>query len=151
MTATTFNRLRRRYYHRHEEAHATEAARRGPGARDLLPLALRPSSTTETIDTIIMPPLLLLFLPSSRRLPVALERERVAPLPGRVGRAALDVVGTVPALPQTTAGTTRRGEATQLAVLVRGVDDPVDAGVAADGLVGGVHQDHLVVLVGGVL
>jgi hypothetical protein len=36
-------------------------------------------------------------------------------------------------------------------VLVDGVDDPVDARVAADGLVLGVDQDDLVVLVGRVL
>jgi hypothetical protein len=43
------------------------------------------------------------------------------------------------------------GEAAGLAVLVDGVDDPVDAGVDADGLVAGVDKDDLVVLVGGVL
>jgi hypothetical protein len=43
------------------------------------------------------------------------------------------------------------GEAAGLAVLVDGVGDPVDAGVAADGLVLGVDEDDLEVLVGGVL
>jgi hypothetical protein len=43
------------------------------------------------------------------------------------------------------------GEAAGLAVLVDGVDDPVDAGVDADGLVAGVDEDDLVVLVGGIL
>ena len=43
------------------------------------------------------------------------------------------------------------GEAASLAVLVDGVDDPVDAGVEADGLVLGIDEDDLVVLVGGVL
>lgn len=42
-------------------------------------------------------------------------------------------------------------ETTGLAVLVDGVDDPVDAGVDADGLVLGVDEDDLVVLVGRVL
>ena len=42
-------------------------------------------------------------------------------------------------------------ETTSLAVLVDGVDDPVDAGVAADRLVLGVDEDDLVVLVGAVL
>lgn len=42
-------------------------------------------------------------------------------------------------------------ETTSLAVLVDGVDDPVDAGVDADGLVLGVDEDDLVVLVGRVL
>lgn len=43
------------------------------------------------------------------------------------------------------------GKTASLAVLVDGVDDPVDAGVDADGLVLGVNEDDLVVLVGGVL
>lgn len=43
------------------------------------------------------------------------------------------------------------GEAAGLAVLVDGVDDPVDAGVAADGGVLRVDEDDLVVLVGRVL
>lgn len=42
-------------------------------------------------------------------------------------------------------------EATGLAVLVDGGDDPVDAGIDADGLVLGVDEDDLVVLVGRVL
>lgn len=43
------------------------------------------------------------------------------------------------------------GKAASLAVLVDGVDDPVDAGVAADRLVLGVDENDFVVLVGGVL
>ena len=43
------------------------------------------------------------------------------------------------------------GETTSLAVLVDGVDDPVDAGILADGLVLGVNEDDLEVLVGRVL
>lgn len=43
------------------------------------------------------------------------------------------------------------GETTSLTVLVDGVDDPVDAGIAADSLVLGVNEDDLVVLVGAVL
>jgi hypothetical protein len=42
-------------------------------------------------------------------------------------------------------------ETTGLAVLVDGVDDPVDAGIAADSLVLRVDEDDLEVLVGGVL
>lgn len=37
------------------------------------------------------------------------------------------------------------------AYLVNGLDDPVDAGIFADGLVLRVNEDDLVVLVGGVL
>lgn len=43
------------------------------------------------------------------------------------------------------------GETALLAVLVDGVDDPVDAGVDADRLVLGVDEDDLEVLVGRVL
>lgn len=43
------------------------------------------------------------------------------------------------------------GKTTSLAVLVYGVDDPVDARILADGLVLGIDEDDLVVLVGGVL
>ena len=43
------------------------------------------------------------------------------------------------------------GEATSVAALVDRVADPVDAGVAADGLVRGVDKDDLVVLVHTVL
>jgi hypothetical protein len=43
------------------------------------------------------------------------------------------------------------GETASLTVLVHRVDDPVDAGVTADGLVLGVDEDDLVVLVGAVL
>jgi hypothetical protein len=71
------------------------------------------------------------------------------PLPG-LPAASSGVVVLV-----TTSETTRLlaggGEATALAVLVDGVRDPVDAGIAADGLVLGVDKDDLVVLVGRVL
>ena len=43
------------------------------------------------------------------------------------------------------------GETAGLAVLVDGVDDPVDARIDADGLVLGVDQDDLEVLVGRVV
>lgn len=52
---------------------------------------------------------------------------------------------------ETTALLAGGGEAARLAVLVHRVDDPVDARVAADGLVLGVDEDDLVVLVGAVL
>jgi len=55
------------------------------------------------------------------------------------------------ALAETTVALALGGEATGLAVLVNGVADPVDAGVAADGLVRGVNEDDLVVLVDTVL
>ena len=52
---------------------------------------------------------------------------------------------------ETTALLARGSESTALAVLVDGLDDPVDARVAADGLVLGVDADDLVVLVRRVL
>ena len=55
------------------------------------------------------------------------------------------------ALVETTRLLASGSETTSLAMLVDGVDDPVDAGVAADGLVLGVDEDDLVVLVGRVL
>lgn len=55
------------------------------------------------------------------------------------------------ALVETTRLLAGGGEAAGLAVLVHGVDDPVDAGIDADGLVLGVDEDDLVVLVGRVL
>lgn len=54
-------------------------------------------------------------------------------------------------LVETTGALAGGGKATSLAVLVDGVDDPVDAGVDADGLVLGVNKDDLKVLVGRVL
>ena len=70
-------------------------------------------------------------------------------LPG-LSAAGLGVVVAV-ALVETAGLLAGGGEAAGLAVLVDGVDDPVDAGVDADGLVLGVDEDDLVVLVGGVL
>ena len=43
------------------------------------------------------------------------------------------------------------GEAPHLPVLVDGVDDPVDTGIVPDHLVRRIHEDDLVVFVGGVL
>ena len=70
-------------------------------------------------------------------------------LPG-LSAASLGLVVTV-TLVETTGLLAGGGKATSLAVLVDGVDDPVDAGVDADGLVLGVDEDDLVVLVGRVL
>lgn len=83
------------------------------------------------------------------RLPVAPEREGVVALPG-LSAAGLGLAVAV-ALVETAGLLAGGGEATGLAVLVDGVDDPVDAGVDADGLVLGVDEDDLVVLVGRVL
>ena len=55
------------------------------------------------------------------------------------------------ALVQASALLTCGSETTALAVLVNWIDDPVDAWVAADGLVLRVDEDDFVVLVGAVL
>ena len=85
----------------------------------------------------------------ARRLPVAPQGEGVVLLPG-LSAAGLGLVVAV-ALVETTGLLAGGGETAGLAVLVDGVDDPVDAGILADGLVLGVDEDHLVVLVGRVL
>ena len=69
------------------------------------------------------------------------------PLPG--GPAGGVVVAVT--LAKTTVLLASAGKATGLAVLVHGLGDPVDAGVAADRLVLGVDEDDLVVLVDTVL
>lgn len=71
------------------------------------------------------------------------------PLP-RLPAAGSGLVVAV-ALVETTRLLAGGGKTTRLAVLVDGVDDPVDPGVDADGLVLGVDEDDLVVLVGRVL
>lgn len=86
---------------------------------------------------------------SNLHLSVAPERQGVLSLPG-VATTSLGVVVAV-ALVHTSALLAGGGETTGLAVLVHWVDDPVDAGVAADGLVLWVDEDDLVVLVGAVL
>lgn len=83
------------------------------------------------------------------RLSVALEVESVVALPGLAATGG-GVVEAV-TLSETTGLLAGGGEATRLAVLVDGGDDPVDAGIAADGLVLRVDEDDLEVLVGGVL
>ena len=70
-------------------------------------------------------------------------------LPG-LSAASAGLVVTV-TLVETARALASGGKATGLAVLVDGVDDPVDAGIATDGLVLGVDKDNLVVLVGRVL
>lgn len=83
------------------------------------------------------------------RLSVAPQGQGVVLLPG-LSAAGLGL-GVAVALVETPRLLAGGGETASLAVLVDGVDDPVDAGVDADGLVLGVDEDDLVVLVGRVL
>lgn len=71
------------------------------------------------------------------------------PLPGLSPASSRLIVSVT--LAQPTRLLASSSEATRLAVLVDWVDDPVDAGIAADSLVLRVDQDDLVVFVGGVL
>ena len=70
-------------------------------------------------------------------------------LPGLSAASSCLVVSVTFA--QTTRLLASSGETTRFTVLVDRVDDPVDAGVAADGLVLRVNEDNLEVLVGRVL
>lgn len=70
-------------------------------------------------------------------------------LPG-LSAASGGVVESV-TLSETTGLLSGGGQSTRFAVLVDWVYDPVDAGIAADGLVLRVNEDDLEVLVGGVL
>jgi hypothetical protein len=85
----------------------------------------------------------------SASLTVAPEGEGVVPLP-RLPPSGSGVVVLV-STTKTTALLAGGGETTALAVLVNGLDDPVDTRVAADGLVLGVDEDDFVVLVRRVL
>lgn len=78
--------------------------------------------------------------------PVALSVEA---LPG-LSPASSGLVVSV-ALVETTGLLAGGGETAQFTVLVDGVNDPVDASIAADSLVLGVDEDDLKVLVGRVL
>lgn len=86
---------------------------------------------------------------TSTHLAVAPEGQGVVPLP-RLPPAGSRLVVSV-SLAETTALLARGRESAALAVLVDGLDDPVDAGIAADGLVGGVDEDDFVELVRRVL
>jgi hypothetical protein len=85
----------------------------------------------------------------SAHLAVTPEGEGVVPLPG-LPPASGGVVVLV-ATAETTRLLASGGETTALAVLVDRLDDPVDTGIAADGLVLGVDEDDFVVLVRRVL
>lgn len=85
----------------------------------------------------------------SAHLAVTPEGEGVVPLPCLPPASSRVVVLVSTA--KTTALLAGGGKTTALAVLVHGLDDPVDAGITADGLVLGVDKDDLVVLVGRVL
>lgn len=79
-----------------------------------------------------------------------MQLQGVASLPGSAARATDGVVEFV-ALAQTAALPPGGRQATHLPVLVDGLGDPLCVGVAPDGLVEGVDQDHFEKLVRGIL
>lgn len=79
-----------------------------------------------------------------------MQLQGVASLPGGAAGASDGQVELV-ALAQAAALLARRGQAAHLPVLVHRLCDPLGVGVASDGLVEGVDEDHLEELVGGVL
>lgn len=82
-------------------------------------------------------------------LAVTVQLQGVASLPGRAPRTADGEVELV-ALAQTTALLAGRREPTHLPVLVHSLGDPLCVGVASDGFVEGVDEDHFEELVCGV-
>lgn len=80
---------------------------------------------------------------------VSPQRQGVVLLPG-VTTTSLGL-GEQVALGNTSGLLSSRSKTSGFSVLVHGVDNPVVSGVSSDGLVRGVHQNDLVVLVGGVL
>jgi hypothetical protein len=102
------------------------------------PIRLKTSTRRSTMHTTL-----------SAHLAVTPEGEGVVPLPG-LPPASSGVVVLV-STAETTGLLAGGGKTTGLAVLVDRLDDPVDTGIAADGLVLGVDEDDFVVLVGRVL
>lgn len=81
-------------------------------------------------------------------LTVAAEGDLLAVVVGSAaGRLEAVVLGTLANTAGLLAGS---GKAAKLAVLVDGVDDPVDAGIVADGGVLGINHDDFEVLVGSI-
>jgi hypothetical protein len=91
-----------------------------------------------------------LLPPPATCLAVAVQLQGIVALPDGASAATLGLVVQV-TLANTAIGATGCGQTAQLAVLVDGLADPVDAGIASHGLVRGVDQNDLVELVGRVL
>lgn len=86
---------------------------------------------------------------STHRLAITVQLQGVASLPGCTSRAADGEVELV-ALAQTTALLASRCEPTHFPVLVHSLGDPLRVGVASDGFVEGVNEDHFKELVCGI-
>lgn len=97
-----------------------------------------------------MTKLLKILLVSSNFLTVTGERESVAAEPGGITTTTLGLVVTV-TLANSSVFDTGSSETTHFSVLVHSLADPVDAGITANGIVEGIHEDNLVKLEGGIL
>ncbi len=84
-------------------------------------------------------------------LTVSEEDLGIASLPGSSVGTTDSIISSVTLHAETAVLAASRGKTSSLTVLVDGVDDPVDAGIIADGNVTGVNEDDLEVLVGRIL
>lgn len=90
-------------------------------------------------------------MPPPRCLTVSEHALGVATLPSSTMRATHGIVGTMSLHSQSTMLLAGGSQAAALAMLVHGIDDPVDARIIADRYVVRVNENHLEVLVGGIL
>ncbi len=88
---------------------------------------------------------------SVSRLTVTLEPLRVSVEPGSTRASTLDTIGPMSTLAQPTCLPSGAGETPTLAMLVNGVDDPIDAWIIAYPEMGGINQDNFVIFHGRVL
>jgi len=84
-------------------------------------------------------------------LTVSLEAESVVALPRSSERSSNNSIGTVSGLAKTTSLASGTGESAAFAVFVDRVDDPVDARIVADLLVGRINHDDFIVFHSSVL
>ena len=85
-----------------------------------------------------------------KSLTVSAERNLVPALPSGSPGSSNGLVEPV-SLSKRPGLSSGRGETPHFSVLVNGVDDPVDAGIVSDDLVGRIDENNLVVFVGRVL
>lgn len=90
------------------------------------------------------------FIKKCCTLTVTTQVKTVATTPGSTTRATNGLRVAV-AFAQAATALAGGGEATEFAVLVDCVADPVDLGITTDGVVVWIKHDHLEVLVGGIL
>lgn len=92
----------------------------------------------------------LLITRSIRKLTFAVHLVGVASQPTGPTRTTLGLVKFAP-MAQSSGSFTSGGQTAELSVLHHGSDNPVDFGIPANGLVGGINHDDLIVLIGRIL